>query len=603
MKRFYLLLTLFFTQYSFTQSQQEVFLSGIKTHIEYLASDKLEGRRAGEKGNNDAAEYIATLFRKYKLEPLDEMKSFYQPFDFVSGVKVAEGTSSFATTPTGTIQYQLDSSFRPLGFSADTSVSGELVFAGYGISAPQLNYDDYATLDVKDKIVLVLRYSPPTDSTNQREFQRLSALYKKAQVAKDKGARGIIFVTGPLDDEVPKLLRLTYRNDEGTTTIAAISIKWNVADSLFHIEKKSIRDVQKEINTSKQPVSFAFKNVTLNITTRLKKQKAQTQNVVGLLKGSDESLKEEYIVIGAHYDHLGFGGEGSGSTKPDSIAIHNGADDNASGTAGLLELAKVFSERKEKPKRSIIFIGFSAEESGLLGSAYYTNHPLVPLEKTVAMFNMDMIGRLKNNELVVYGTGTSPSFDSLVDVWNRDSLFTLKKTKDGFGPSDQTSFYVKDIPVLFFFTNLHDDYHNPGDDWEKVNFEGEAKVLNYIYNISNSLLSYETKPTFTRVASSGSEMMSGDRRGARASLGVVPAFGEEDVKGAKISGVRPGTAAEKAGLQKDDIIIRFAGKEVANLMDLTNHLGDFKPGDEVEIVVLRNKEEVKLKAVLGTRTN
>jgi C-terminal processing protease CtpA/Prc len=216
------------------------------------------------------------------------------------------------------------------------------------------------------------------------------------------------------------------------------------------------------------------------------------------------------------------------------------------------------------------------------------------------MVNLDMIGRLKDKTLTVYGTGTSPVFDSLLNVFNTDSMFVLKKTKDGYGPSDQTSFYVKDIPVLFFFTDLHEDYHKPSDDWEKINFEGEEQVIRYVYNIANALQSTPAKPQFTRVDAPQQGQMEGDRRGNRASLGVVPAFGEE-IKGAKITGTRPGSAAEKAGLQKDDIIIRLAGKDILNLVDLTNLLADHNPGDEVEIVVLRGTEQVTLKAVLGKR--
>ncbi|MBM4166565.1 MAG: M28 family peptidase [Ignavibacteria bacterium] len=582
--------------FAFTQTLRDE----IKDYVKYLSSDELEGRRAGEKGNNTAAEYLVQHFKKWNLEPIGDNGTYLQRFEFVSGVKTDASTMCFATIPPMKFDYVLDSTFRPLGFSADTSISAELVFAGYGISAPKLNYDDYANIDVAGKIVLVLRYNPPTDSTNEKEFQRLSALYKKASVAKEKGAKGIIFVTGAVDEENPKLMRLRHSNDEGTIALAAISMKWTSMDTFFRLQNKTIRDVQKEINTTKQPASFSFGNVTMNITIKLNRVKASSQNVVGVIRGNNAQLNEEYIVVGAHYDHLGFGGEGSGSTKPDTIAVHNGADDNASGTAGMLTLARLFSENRNTLQRSLIFIGFSAEELGLLGSAYYTNHPLIPLDKTVMMLNMDMIGRLKNKELIVYGTGTSPLFDSLLNAWNTDSMFTLKKTKDGFGPSDQTSFYVKDIPVLFFFTNLHDDYHNYNDDWNKINYEGEEQVVQYAYNITNALQAMNEKPKFTRVTSSEQQSMSGDRRGAKASLGVVPAFGEE-VRGAKLSGVRPGSAAEKAGLQKDDVIVKFAGKEVNNLMDLTNYLGDFKPGDAVEIVVLRGNENVTLKAILTAR--
>ncbi len=588
------LFILFFIAYNFSFSQFQI-QNEIENHIKYLASDSLEGRKPGEIGNELAAKFIANEFQSFGLKKINN--SYFQNFEYVSGVKPESETSLQIKIGSEEKTFILDSNFRPMGFSDDVNINGKLVFVGYGISSSKINYDDYKNLNVKGKIVIALRYSPITnDTTEKKEFKRVESLYNKARIAKEKGAIGIIFLTGPIDDEVPKLLRLRYNNDEGTQSIVAISMKWNDIDEILQSDGKNLRQIQKEINDTKTPNSFEIEDVEVSINVKLKKIKTQTKNVIGILEGNDIDLKNEYIVIGAHFDHLGFGGEGSSSTKPESVGVHNGADDNASGTSGMLALSKIFSETNQN-KRSIIFMGFSAEEVGLLGSSYYTKNPLISLDKTIAMINLDMIGRLRGDSLYVYGTGTSSNFDSLVDAINSNYKFTLKKTRDGFGPSDHSSFYAKDIPVLFFFTGLHDDYHNINDDWEKINFNGEEKVLNYVYEIANSI-QQNPKPIFTKVITE--EKIIGDSRGNKASLGIIPSFGEE-IKGAKISGTKPNSSAEIAGLKKDDIIIFFDGKEVNNLMDLTMYLGDKNPNDEVEIVVLRNNGKFAIKAKLGKR--
>ncbi|MBI4811328.1 MAG: M28 family peptidase [Ignavibacteriales bacterium] len=336
----------------------------------------------------------------------------------------------------------------------------------------------------------------------------------------------------------------------------------------------------------------------ISVRTEIEKITARSANVVGLIPGTDSSLNKEYLIIGAHFDHIGMGGEGSGSLKPDTLAPHHGADDNASGTAGLLELAQYFSAQRHMLKRSLLFIAFTGEELGVLGSDYYVKHPFMTLDKTIAMINMDMIGRMKDSILVVEGMGTSPKFEEIVKRHNIDSL-TLRLKPDGFGPSDQASFYKKDIPVIFFFTNLHSDYHKPSDTWDKINYSGEDKVVRLAARVISDLARDDQRPVFTKAASTPMGM-GGDRQGARVSLGIIPDFAG-DTPGMKISGTRPGSPAEKAGLKADDIIIKFGGKEVKNIYDFTYLLGQFKPGDEVEISVKRGSEEITLKATLAAK--
>jgi hypothetical protein len=293
------------------------------------------------------------------------------------------------------------------------------------------------------------------------------------------------------------------------------------------------------------------------------------------------------------------GGEGSGSLRPDTVAIHHGADDNASGTAGLMEVAQYLAAHRGRLKRSVVFTSFSGEELGVIGSEFYVQHPSLPLDRTVAMLNMDMIGRLKDSLLVVEGMGTSPSFEQLVRSENSDSL-QLRLKPDGYGPSDHASFYGKDLPVMFFFTNLHSDYHRPSDTWEKINYAGEEKVVKLVDRVAEELLNAPERPKFTKVLAASSMGTGGDRQGVRVSLGVVPDYAEE-VAGMKISGTRAGSAAEKAGLKGGDILISFGGKSVKNIYDFTYLLGEYKPGDVVKIIVKRGTEEVTLSATLEAR--
>ncbi|OLD80939.1 MAG: hypothetical protein AUI33_01440 [Ignavibacteria bacterium 13_1_40CM_2_61_4] len=297
-------------------------------------------------------------------------------------------------------------------------------------------------------------------------------------------------------------------------------------------------------------------------------------------------------------DHLGMGGEGSGSLSPGTSAIHHGADDNASGTAGLLELAQYFAAHRGELKRTIVLAAFSGEELGLLGSAYYVKNPLFPLDKTIAMLNMDMVGRLRDSVLVVEGMGTSPLWESAVRLENRDSL-ALKLKPDGFGPSDHASFYAKDIPVMFFFTNMHSDYHRPSDTWDRINYAGEQKVVELVQRVTASIANAPSRPQFTRAAS-GPVAGSGDRQGLRVSLGVIPDY-SEDVQGLKITGTRSGSPAEKAGMKADDIVIKFDGMDVKNIYDFMRGLEGHKPGDKVTIVVKRGTEVLSLNAVLEAR--
>lgn len=569
----------------------------LKHHVRYLASDELEGRKAGTKGNNLAAEYIANEFAKYGLKPFGVNKTFFQNFTFISDLKIGKNNSLTIKIKERIYTYEPGIDFTPMNFSEDTSITANLVFVGYGISSDSLEYDDYAGVDVKNKVVIMMRYSPDGDSSGSPFFE-YSTFQKKIITARDKGVAGIIFINGPQNENKNQLIPLRLERGSMNSGIAVINLKCSIAEDIFNSYDKNLDSIQRFINKNKKPASFEFTDVQVKLQTHIERIYSETKNVVGILEGNHPTLKEQYIIIGAHFDHIGLGGPGSGSLLSDTIAIHNGADDNASGTAGLLEIAQYISARRQEINRSFIFVAFSAEELGLLGSAYFVKNPPIDLKNSVAMLNMDMIGRLRDSVLTVQGVGTSPVWNEIIARQNSDSIFKLKLGQDGFGSSDHASFNAKEIPVLFFFTGLHSDYHKPTDDWNLINYEGQKLVADFVTKIALDLDTISIKPEYTKVAISSSQREG--MRGFRVSFGIMPDFGD-DAKGLRISGTRAGSAAEKAGLKANDIIIKFGGKSVKNIYDLTSLLGDYKPGDEVEVVVLRGEETLTFKAVLQGR--
>jgi aminopeptidase YwaD len=579
------------------QSSPQVTARELLKHVRYLASDQLEGRRAGSRGAELAAQYIANEFKSYGLTPVGDNGTYFQNFEFASGVKPGAVNTFAYSTAAGLRSGELGKDFQPLGFSGSGTVQAGLVFAGYGISASGQTYDDYASLDVKGKAVMVLRNSPPSDSV--KDFAQFASLRYKASKAKELGAEALIVVTGPEDSDTDDLLKLNYGFDpsSGNAGIVIVNITRNLADEILRREEATVKDLQETLNRTKTPKSFAVRGVTIATTVQLTEIRKSTKNVVGFLEGRDATLKNQIIVIGAHYDHLGYGGEGSGSLKPDTVAIHHGADDNASGVAGLLELAQAYAANRSELKRSLLFISFSGEELGLLGSAYYVKNPLFPLERTVCMINMDMIGRLRNKDLIVYGIGTSPGFEALVKKYDADSSFVLKLNKDGYGPSDQSSFYGKKIPVLFFFTDIHPDYHRPSDTYDKINYDGEQRVVQFVEAIASDLDETPEQPQYVAVEAPR-PMQAG--RSTRVYMGTIPDFGEQ-VEGMKLAGVREGGPAAKAGLQAGDIIVKFGRVEVKNLYDFTYALAECKPGDEVDVVVKRGGETKTFRVKLEKR--
>ncbi|MDQ2920575.1 MAG: M20/M25/M40 family metallo-hydrolase, partial [Acidobacteriota bacterium] len=511
----------------------------LRDHITYLASDKLEGRRTGSSGANLAAEYIAREFARYGLRrsigrdlpgmshlEADSPRRYMQSFPYVAGVELGNDNvlSVHFGGKDGAINLRAGENWMPLGFSSNASIeTAGAVFVGYGITAAELNYDDYSNDRTTGKIAIAL--SGTSDGDNPHgQFARYEDARWKAIAARNAGAKALIIVARSESFKEDRLAQLRYDNSAGEAGIPVLAISQQAALRLFGADSMTFlislandfakSHSQGNSKPTRNPflASLGFANSFRKLSINLNRRESPAANVIGILDGSDPTLKNEVIVIGAHYDHLGRGGEGS--LAPREGEIHHGADDNASGTAGVLELARLFTEQRPRPRRTIVFIAFSGEEEGLLGSNYYVNHPIVPLANTVAMINMDMIGRLKDKNLIVGGVGTAQEWRSMVEARNllestivtattgagphssprgfpmvvasngrpivtSDSarMLTLTLNEDGFGPSDHSSFYAKQIPVLFFWTGTHADYHKPSDTAEKINYDGEVGIL------------------------------------------------------------------------------------------------------------------------------
>ncbi len=558
----------------------------IISHIRYLASDDLKGRMSGTPGAEKAAEYISKQFNNAGIQPLGDDNSYFQEFQFTKAIELgSENSFEIISGKTKTV-FELGEDFNTLNFSSSDLVDGELVFAGYGISAPELEYDDYQGVDVKGKAVLALRYTPDGYDA-ESPFYDYAALRYKAMNAREKGAKAIIFVTPYSQEEEQDLTSIGIDSSYSNSDIQSLIIRRDKAEEILLNADKNLKNLEESLSKKKNS-SFKISDVRTKIKTQLTQEQGTSVNVIGIIEGSDPNLKKEFIVIGAHYDHIGLGKRNSRSENKTDGIIHNGADDNASGVAGLIELAKFFSCKKQSLKRSLIFIAFSAEELGLIGASYFVDNPTVALDNTIAMLNMDMIGRLEEDKLTIFGVGSSPEWEALIDDANSSYNFNISLNNSGFAPSDQSVFFAKNIPVLQFFTGLHDDYHTPSDDWEKINSKGQQKVLALMSDLILDLNSHQDKVAFSDVEE--------PKRGSskfNVYLGTIPDYSNQ-IEGVKLMGVREGSPAHKAGLLDDDTIVQFNGVSIKNIYDYVYALSDSKPGIPTSLVVLRNYKPLSL---------
>jgi hypothetical protein len=566
----------------------------LRTDVTYLASDKLEGRRTGEAGAIAAADYVSKRFASLKLKPAR------QKFPYFSGVELGAGNALKINLPETAATAKLRTDFMPAGFSSNGEVGPtDVVFAGYGVVSEEAKIDDYKGLDVTGKIVLVFNGTQDGIGNPHSLLARFADARVKAKVAHDKGAKALLIISGEAKLSDDRLANLSFDQALGDTAIPTAVIARPVGVMLLGgSSEEDLKQDEEFIKLRKDAGDIGLNltgrpKATASLTVALTKKQVEAANVVGILPGTDPALKNEAIVIGAHYDHLGHGGEGS--LDVNSKEIHHGADDNASGTSAMLELAARFAKAKNN-KRTIIFIAFSGEEEGLIGSKFYVNNPLFPLDKTVAMINMDMVGRLKDGKLTVGGIGTASEFKALAEAKNMGAKYTLELSEDGFGPSDHSSFYGKQVPVLFLFTNSHADYHKPSDTADKINYAGLSSIVDYAGELAKAIDQNAVKPTYSVAKSSG--LMG--RPSFAVTLGVMPNYSDGG-SGMILDAVRDGSPADKAGLKAGDKVIMLAGKEVRNANDYTVVLGEMKAGQEYEVILIRGSEKMTLKVVPTAR--
>ena len=578
----------------------------VEHHIQILASDDLEGRMTGSKGAKLAAKHIAAQFAYFNLKPIGDEVSYFQEFEFTAGRRIIAEENSFHITrhmhgTEQTMEFSVEQDFQPLSFSRNGVVEGEVVFVGYGLTVPgELGegYDAYAGLDVKDKIVVALRYVPEeVEPERRQQLNRYAGLRYKAMQAREHGAQAFLVVAGPNSPNAGQLIPLDFDSSLADSGIVAASISDTVANALFAPSGKDLKEVQSGLDVENPHFvgQFPLPDVKVKIVVSIEKVKKTDRNVIAMLPPSQLTDETEYIVVGAHYDHIGYGEIGSLARKDEEGQIHNGADDNASGTAVVLELAATLSEAsKEHPEkfnRAVIFALWSGEELGLIGSTHFVNHPVVPLEKVVAYVNFDMVGRLRDNKLILQGVGSSSVWTKLIEKRNVPIGFNLTLQADPYLPTDVTAFYPKEVPVLSFFTGGHEDYNRPTDDPKTLNYRGIYRIADLAHGIVLDLIGTAERPDYVRVERSQSE--GGSRDTLRAYLGTIPDYTTEGT-GVKLSGVRAGGPADKAGLKGGDVIVEFGGQKIANIYDYTYALDAVKIGVPVKVVVLRDGEQVKL---------
>lgn len=647
----------------------------LRESVTFLSSDALEGRGIGTAGLNKAADYLATQFKEMGLRTDLFDGTPFQEFEVTVASEMGRAEQNRLTLvgPPAAggqprrLDLKLGESFTPLAVGGTGQFDAPLVFAGYGITAKNLKrgnepfaYDDFAGLDVKDKVVVLIRKEPQQKDEKSpfsgKEHSAYATFGRKLANAIQHGAAAAIFVndslegvtrreqdtklltraldelavlkekvssTPPTDAAFEKLAgeiakittetaelgkqlaagpdRLLPFNGAGdTTTHRKLPVYFCTRSAIDEVLRaalhKDLEALEQEIDSDLVPRSAELVGWRAAGETNVIERKQKIKNVVTVLEG-EGPLADETVVIGAHYDHLGRGE--AGSLAPWTTDIHNGADDNASGTAALLEIAHRLATAPTKPRRRIVFIAFTGEERGLLGSAHYVRQPRFPLEKTVAMFNLDMVGRLNDDKLIVYGTGTATEFDPLVERLCQEHGFKLTKHAGGFGPSDHSSFYAKKIPVLHLFTGTHSDYHRPSDDSPKLNIAGMRRIADWLVESVRAIDASQARPTYVEIRRV--EQIAQGPEGERPSFGSMPAYPNPAPDGVLLEAVLEGSAAEKAGIKGGDVLVKFGDSKITVLEDFEAALRQHKPGDKVKVTVRRGKEIVEAEVTLGRR--
>jgi len=566
--------------------------SRTRAHVMALASGAGDGRLTGSEGERRAAEYIVLQLRRIGAVPLAGRSDYRLPFEFTAGAH--DGGSSIAVAPARpggrADKFVSRAEIEALSLSDSGTVSGPVVFAGYGIVVPEsqgLAYDSYASLDVKDKIVLVLRYFPESaDAKTKGILARYSDLRFKAMAARQRGARGLLVVAGPSSPNAGETIRMTFDTALSGSGIVAASIGARVSEALFAGSGRALADTQAALDSGDPHVAgFELPDVTVTLTTSVVRDKRTGHNIAGYLPAtSPAALAKPWIVLGAHYDHLGHGeGGNSLAGKGETGQIHYGADDNASGTAAVLAAGEALA--KVPRQRNVVLAFWSGEELGLLGSAAFVGAALIPIDQVAAYLNFDMVGRMQDNKLIVQATGTSPSWPRILERENVAVGFNLVLQEDPYQPTDVASFNQASVPSLNFFTGAHADYHRPSDTADKIDYEGLDRVAAYAAAIARRVAALDQAPAFAKVEQQATGRPG--RGGVRISTGTIPDY-TADVKGLRLSGVVGGGPADRAGLQKGDIIVEIGGQTIANIYDYMYALETTRVGQPTKVLYLRD---------------
>ena len=582
---------------STTAAAQAPATSKTRPHVEFLASDALEGREAGSPGERLAADYLAAQLSRMGARPLPGQADMFMPFAFTAGSRdggssIRVGVGASGQQPAArTTDFSQRTEIQALSFSDDAEVAGPVVFAGYGIVVPEsqnFGYDSYATLDVKDKIVVVLRYFPEdADQQTRAILARYSDLRYKAMAARQRGARALLVVTGPRSPNAGELVPMSFDTAIAGSGIPAASISASIADVLFSLARP-LRETQEALDAGNPHVAgFDLPGATVTLTTKVTRERQTARNVIAYLPATTpvDAASQPWVVIGAHYDHLGRGDKGNSLASSDEAkGIHHGADDNASGTAAVLAIADTLARQ---PRRRHVLVAFwSAEEIGLIGSNAFTTTPPVPLGQIAAYLNFDMVGRMQNNKLIVQATGTSPAWGRVLERANVAAGFDLVVQPDPYQPTDVATFNQAGIASLAFFTGAHADYHKPSDLPDRVNFDDLDRVADIGAAVLRSIVDADQAPQFTKVDQPTSK---GSVAGLRVTTGTIPDYATE-TKGLLLGGVTGGGPAEQAGLMKGDVIVEIAGQTIANIYDYTYALELLRVNQAVKVAYLRNGE-------------
>jgi hypothetical protein len=580
-------------------AKEETTEERLRRDLAFLAGDECEGRGVETKGLEKAADYIAKQFQQAGLKPGGKNGSWFQPFTILGPAALQKGNKLVLHGPQGqAIELQEGADFTVLGVSGQAKLKAPVVFAGYGVSAP--GYDDYKAADVKGKVVIVLRRVPRWDNTeapfegNRDQYAARDQRFTNAELHR---AAAVIFVNDR-SEAGDKLLKFSETSrGYSTGSIPSLHVKRSVVDHMLVSSLgQGLPELEKAIDHDLKPRTGELPGWTAAVETQVKRKELHVKNVIGVLDGSG-TLANETVVIGAHYDHLGRGEIGSLAKGDERQKIHHGADDNGSGSTAVMELARRFGSLKDRQGRRLVFMTFSGEEKGLLGSRFYCNkEPLFPLAETAVMVNLDMVGRMQidpktdKGKLIAEGLGTAKGFTELIEKFNQKYDFQLAKKKGGTGPSDHDSFYRQKVPVFFLWTGLHKDYHRPSDTFDKINYKDMSRVVDLATDLIMYLSAEPKRPEYVEVK----EPVISRGPGNIPKLGIRPAY-DTDRKGLLVDAVTDDGPAAKGGMKAGDLIVAIGDLPVSNIETYMAALSKHKRGQPVQVTVERESKRIELK--------